>query len=59
MALILLFFEDSNKTMVRSTTGSVINIYDGFMNCLKLPNKEMCDICKNKKKCFRQRVKCK
>ena len=34
------------------------NIFDGFMKCLKLPNKKMCDICNYKKKCFRQCGKC-
>ena len=53
MVLILLFSKNSKDTMMRATTGSVMNIFEGFMKCLKLPNKKMCDICNNKKKCFR------
>ena len=34
------------------------NIFDGFMKCLKVPNKKMCDICSYLKKCFRQFGKC-
>ena len=55
----IVIYNDSNNTMIRHTTGSVRNIYDGFMNCLKLPNKKMCGICKTNNKCFRQCVKCK
>ena len=40
------------------TTDSAKHIFEGFMKCLKLPNKKMCDICNYKKKCFRQCVKC-
>ena len=40
----LVIYKDSNSTMIRNTTGSVRNISDGFMDCLKLDNKEMCDI---------------
>ena len=55
----IVIYKDYNNTMIRSTTGSVRNICDGFMTCLKLPNKKMCDICNNKKKCFRECAKCK
>ena len=55
----LVIYKYYNNTMIRSTTGSVRNMYDGFMNCLKLPNKKMCDICNNKNTIFRQCVKCK
>ena len=37
----------------------VLDIYYGFMTCLKIPNKEMCDTCNYKKKGFRQCAKCK
>ena len=40
-------------------SGAVRDIFEGFMKCLKLPNKEMCDICNIKKKCFRECFKCK
>ena len=52
-------YKDSKDTLMTVTTGSAKNVVEGFMNCLKLPNKEMCDICNYKKKCFRQCVKCK
>ena len=55
----LVIYKDSKDTVMRITTGAVINIFEDFMTCLKLPNKKMCDICNNKKKCFRQCVKCK
>ena len=55
----VVIYKGSNNTVLRGTTGSVRNIYAGFMNCSKLPNKKMCDICNNKKKCVRQCVKCK
>ena len=45
--------------MLRTISDSHKNIYHGFMECLKLPNKKMCDICNNKKKCFRECTKCK
>ena len=44
--------------MLRTISDSHMNIYHGFMECLKLPNKKMCDICNIKKKCFRQCAKC-
>ena len=34
------------------------NIFDGFMNWLKLPNNKMCDICNSKKKCLRECSTC-
>ena len=43
--------------MIRSVNGCVRNIFHGFMKCMKLPNKEIYDICNNKKKCFRQCAK--
>ena len=39
---------------MRITTGSDTNGYEGFMTCLKLPNKKMCEMCNTKNKCFRQ-----
>ena len=55
----LILYKDSNQTMNRAMDGSVINIFESYMKCLKLPNKKMCDICNNKKKCFRQCGGCK
>ena len=57
MTLILLFIKLQDK-MLRTISDSHMNIYHGIMECLKLPNKKMCDICNCKKKCFRQCVKC-
>ena len=54
----LAIYKDSKDTVMRSVNGCVKNILDGFMKCLKLLNKKMCDICNNKKKCFRQCAKC-
>ena len=51
-------YKNSKNTMLRTTTGSANNIFEGFMKCIKLPNKKMCDICNNKKKCFRECKKC-
>ena len=55
----LVIYKNSKDTMLRTTTGSANNIFEGFMKCIKLPNKKMCDICNNKKKCFRECAKCK
>ena len=55
----LVIYKNSKDTMVRTISDSHMNIYHGFMECLKLPNKKMCDICNNKKKCFRECAKCK
>ena len=55
----LVIYKNSKDTMLRTTTGSANNIFEGFMKCIKLPNKKMCDICNNKKKCFRECKKCK
>ena len=55
----IVIYKNSKDTMVRTISDSHMNIYHGFMECLKLPNKKMCDICNNKKKCFRECVKCK
>ena len=55
----LFIYKDSKDTMMRSVNGCVKNIFEGFMKCLKLPNKKICDICNNKKKCFRECFKCK
>ena len=49
----IVIYKKYNYTMTKITTGSANNIFAGFMKCLKLPNKKMCDICNNKKKCFR------
>ena len=59
MVLILLFTKNAKDKMIRATTGSAMNVLGGFMTCLKLPNKKMCDICNNKKNCFREYAKCK
>ena len=45
----IVIFKNYKDKMMRATTGSVMNIFEGFMKCLKLPNKKMCDICNNKK----------
>ena len=55
----LVIYKDSKNTVIRSTTGSIKNAFGDFRTCSKLHNKEMCDICHYKKKCFRQRVTCK
>jgi len=55
----LIIYKDSKDTMMRCINGSDRNIFDGFISCMKLPNKKMCDICNNKKKCFRTCFKCK
>ena len=52
-------YKDYNKTMNRAMDGSVINMFESYMKCLKLPNKKMCDICNNKKTCYRQCGGCK
>ena len=55
----IVIYKNYKDAVTRTITGSAINIFEGFMKCLKLPNKKMCDICNNKKKCFRECVKCK
>ena len=40
----LIIYKDSKDTMMRSVNGCVKHIFDGFMTCLKLPNKKMCDM---------------
>ena len=52
-------YKDSKDTVMTVRSGAVRNIFEGFMKCLKLPNKKMCDICNNKKKCFRMFVNAK
>ena len=52
-------YTDSKDTMMTVRSGAVRNMFEGFMKCLKLPNKKMCDICNNNKKCFRLCFKCK
>ena len=52
-------YKSSNDTMVRTITASALNIFEGFMKCIKLPNKKMCDICNNEKTDFRECAKCK
>ena len=51
-------YQTHNKKFKVVYSYSDRNIFDGFMKCLKLPNKKMCEICNCKKKCFRQCVKC-
>ena len=48
----------SKDKMLRTISDSHMNIYHGFIECLKLHNKKMCETCNCKKKCFRQCVKC-
>ena len=55
----IVIYKNSKDTMIRTITASALNIFEGFMKCIKLPNKKMCDICNNKKKCFRECAKCK
>ena len=55
----IVIYKNSKDTLMRATIGSTKNIFEGFMKCIKLPNKKMCDICNNKKKCFRECAKCK
>ena len=55
----IVIYKNSKNTMIRTITASALNIFEGFMKCIKLPNKKMCDICNNKKKCFRECAKCK
>ena len=50
----MILYKESNNTMLIITTGSDTNDYEGFMNCLKLPNKHMCETCNNNNTCFRQ-----
>ena len=54
----LIIYKTHNKKFKVVYSYSDRNIFDGFMKCLKLPNKKMCDICNCKKKCFRQCGKC-
>ena len=54
----IIVHKTSKDKMLRTISDSHMNIYHGFMECLKLPNKKMCDICNCRKKCFRQCVKC-
>ena len=55
----IVIYKNSKDSLMRATIGSTTNIFEGFMKCIKLPNKKMCDICNNKKKCFRECAKCK
>jgi len=55
----ILIYKNSKVSLMRATISSTTNIFEGFMKCIKLPNKKMCDICNNKKKCFRECAKCK
>jgi hypothetical protein len=55
----IVIYKNSHDAMMRVKSCSANNIFAGFMKCLKLPNKRMCDICNNKKKCFRTCFKCK
>ena len=55
----IVIYKNYKDTLMTAMTGFTTNMFEGFMKCIKLPNKKMCDICKNKKKCFRECVKCK
>ena len=55
----IVIYKKAKDAAIRTKTGSAMNIFEGFMKCIKLPNKKMCDICNNKKKCFRECAKCK
>ena len=55
----IIIYKESKNAMITNIYSSEINVFEGFMECLKLPNKKMCDICNCKKKCFRQCTKCK
>ena len=55
----IVIYNNSKDTMVRTITASALNRFEGFMKCIKLPTKKMCDTCNNKKKCFRECAKCK
>ena len=45
----IVIYKDSKDTVFRALTGSALNKFEGFMKCIKLPNKKMCDICNDKK----------
>ena len=55
----IIVHKTSKDKMLRTISDSHKNIYHGFMECLKLPNKKMCDICNSKKNCFRECSTCK
>jgi len=48
----IVIYKKSKDTMFRALTGSDLNNFEGFMKCIKLPNKKMCDICNIKKNMF-------
>jgi len=54
----MVIYKAPNREVKIVLTGADKNMFDGFMKCLKVPNKKMCDICNYKKKCFRQCGKC-
>ena len=54
----LVIYKTHNKKVTFVYSYSDRNIFDGFMKCLTLPDKKMCDICNYKNKCFRQCGKC-
>ena len=54
----LVIYKTDNKKVKVVLSDYDRNMFDGFMKCLKLYNKNMCDICNYKKKCFRQCGKC-
>ena len=54
----IIVHKTSKDKVLRTISDYHMNVYQGFMECLKLHNKKMCDICNCKKKCFRQCVKC-
>ena len=49
---------NTNSSVILSGADKKKTHFDGFMKCLKLPNKQTCDTCNYKKKCFRQCGKC-
>ena len=55
----LVIHKDSKDTIMIILTDSDIDGFHGFMKCLKVQNKKMCDICNNKNKCLRQCGNCK
>ena len=54
----LVIYKTHNKQVKVVYSDSDRNIFDGFMKCLNIPNKNMCDICIYNNKCFRQCGKC-
>ena len=40
----IVIYKNSKDTMFRALTGSDLNKFEGFMKCIELPNKKMCDM---------------